>query len=350
LPLAFALISAILFGIGTPFAKVLVEDVEPVVLAGLLYLGAFAGLTFYSLVGRAVGKRGTAAEPLRRKDVPWLAGATISGGVIAPICLMTGLTLTTGFAASLMLNLEGLATAVIAYIFFRENLGWRLGVAIACMTAAGILLSWDPGTSALTLSGPLLLLAAGVAWGIDNNLTRHISSRNPLQISLIKGLVASTVSLSIALVLGLGIPVDRSLVFALALGSVSYGASLVFFILALQGMGAARTGAFYSIGPFVGAAVSLILLDESLSWTMLPAALLMLVGMIAIVYERHSHAHAHQEVTHAHLHSHDDLSHDHTHESLRIGQHTHEHTHHAVSHDHVHWPDIHHRHDHGDDL
>jgi drug/metabolite transporter (DMT)-like permease len=347
LPLAFAVISAVLFGIGTPFAKVLVEDVEPVVLAGLLYLGAFSGLTIYLLVGSAVRKKDATAEPLRRTDVLWLAGATLSGGVVAPICLMTGLTLTTGFSASLMLNLEGLATAVIAYLIFRENVGWRLGVAIVCMTAAGVLLSWDPSASALTLSGPLLLLAAGIAWGIDNNLTRHISSRNPFQISRIKGLVAGTVSLSIALVLGFGIPVGRSLIFALALGSVSYGASLVFFILALQGMGAARTGAFYSIGPFVGAAASLVLLEESLIWTMLPAALLMLVGMMAIVYERHSHVHEHEEVIHTHLHSHDDLSHDHTHESLRTGQHIHEHTHHADSHDHVHWPDIHHRHDHG---
>ena len=343
------MISATLFGIGTPFAKILTEDVEPVVLAGLLYLGAFAGLTIYVLVRRVVRKSRLASEPLDRKDVPWLAGATVSGGIVAPICLMTGLTLTTGFAASLLLNLESLATAVIAYLFFRENLGWRLGIAVVCMTAAGILLSWDQSTSALTVSGPLLLLAAGIAWGVDNNLTRHISGKNPVQISQIRGLVAGTSSVSIALLLGFGVPTDRSLIFALILGAISYGASLVLFIQALQGMGASRTGAFFSVGPFVGAAVSVVLLNEWLGWTMLPAVVLMLMGVVAIVYERHSHVHTHEEVTHTHLHSHDDFSHDHFHEASPTGQHIHEHTHYSVSHDHIHWPDIHHRHDHGDE-
>jgi len=348
MPIIFAVVSASLFGIGTPFAKILTEDVEPVVLAGLLYLGAFAGLTIYVLIRRATGKRPTASEPLKRKDIPWLAGATLSGGIVAPICLMTGLTLSTGFAASLLLNLEGLATAIIAYLFFRENLGWRLGIAVACMTVAGILLSWDPSTGILTVSGPLLLLAAGVAWGVDNNLTRHISDKNPVQISQIKGLVAGTASVSIALLLGLGVPADRSLIFALILGAVSYGASLVLFIQALQGMGASRTGAFFSVGPFVGAGVSVVMLSEWIGWTMLPAAILMLVGVLAMVYERHSHVHAHEKVTHTHLHSHDDFSHDHLHEVPPTGQHLHEHTHDPGSHSHIHWPDIHHRHDHGD--
>lgn len=347
MPMAFAVTSATLFGIGTPFAKVLVEDVEPVVLAGLLYLGAFVGLTVYYLIRRAFRKRYVEGGALVREDVPWLAGATLSGGVIAPICLMTGLTLTTGYAASLLLNLEGFATAMIAYFIFKENLGWRLGAAVVCMTTGGILLSWDPDTGALTVSGPLLL-AAGVAWGIDNNLTRHISCRNPVQISQIKGLVAGTVSVSIGLLLGFGVPIDQSLIFALALGAVSYGASLVFFIQALQGMGASRTRAFFSLGPFVGATVSLLLLNESLEWMMLFAAVLMLVGVLAIVYERHAHVHAHEEVCHTHLHSHEDPSHDHFHETPPTGQHTHEHAHHALSREHDHWPDVHHRHDHRD--
>ncbi len=345
----FAVAAATLFGISTPFAKILVEDVEPIALAGLLYLGAFAGLTIYFLTGKALG-RGPAGQPLERKDVPWLAGATFSGGFVAPICLMTGLTLTTGFAASLMLNLEGLATAVIAYLFFRENLGWRLGVAVACMTAAGILLSWDSSTSALTLSGPLLLLAAGIAWGVDNNLTRQISGKNPVQISQIKGLVAGSASVSVALLLGFRIPINVGLLFALILGAISYGASLVFFIQALQGLGASRTGTFFSLGPFVGAAASIVLLRDWLGWVMLPAAVLMLVGVAAIAFERHSHLHVHEEVTHTHLHSHDDFAHDHTHAVGESDRHIHEHTHYAQSHDHVHWPDIHHRHDHKDDT
>ncbi len=346
-PIAFALASAALFGIGTPFAKILTGEIEPVALAGLLYLGAFVGLSLFALV-LFMARRGEQGAPLSRKDAPWLAGATLSGGIVAPICLMIGLTYTTGFTASLLLNLEGLATAAIAYLVFRENLGWRLAVAVACMTVAGILLSWDLATGTLTLSGPLLLLAAGVAWGIDNNLTRQISAKDPVRISQIRGLIAGATSLSIALLLGFRVAFDQNIVFALVLGAISYGASLVFFIKALQGMGASRTGAFFSLGPFVGAAVSAVLLNEWLGWVMIPSALLMAVGVLAIVYERHTHLHAHEAITHSHLHSHDEHGHDHLHEGLPVGQHVHEHTHTATVHEHLHWPDIHHRHDHGD--
>ena len=346
MPVAFAMTAAILFGAGTPFAKILVGDVEPIMLAGLLYLGAFIGLCVYALFARITkGTRGSGA-PLVREDIPWLAGSTLSGGIVAPICLMTGLTLTTGFTASLLLNLEGLATAVIAYLVFKENLGWRLGAAVVCMTVAGILLSWDSSTGAITVSGPLLLLAAGVSWGVDNNLTRKISHKDSVRISQIKGLVAGGTSVALALLLGFALPANLDLVLALLLGSVSYGASLVFFIQALQGMGASRTGAFFSLGPFVGAAVSVALLRESLSLAVIPAALLMLAGVLAIVYERHSHAHAHDEITHTHLHAHDDQMHGHPHDGPAEGQHVHEHTHPSVTHDHIHWPDIHHRHEH----
>ncbi len=347
-PILFAVISAVLFGIGTPFAKILVEQLEPIALAGLLYIGAFVGLMAYYLASRIFRRAPAASAPLERKDAPWLAGATISGGIVAPICLMTGLTWITGFSASLLLNLEGLATAIIAFVFFRENLGRRLGIAIACMTAAGILLSWNSDTGAFSITGSLLLAGAGIAWGIDNNLTRHISGKNPVHISQVKSLIAGSTSILIGLLLGFKIPLDESLVFALIVGAVSYGSSLVLFIQALQGLGASRTGAFFSLGPFVGAAVSVVLLNESLGWLMLPAALLMLAGMVAIVYERHSHVHTHEAVKHTHLHSHDDSWHDHLHEPSVRGQHLHEHTHRGGTHDHIHWPDIHHRHDHAE--
>lgn len=346
IPVLFAILSASLFGISVPFAKLLVEGIDPVVLAGLLYIGAFVGLSIYAIVARVARGERTHYTHLDRKDAPWLAGATISGGIVAPICLITGLTFTTGFAASLLLNLEGLMTALIAYLFFKENLGWKLGMAVVCMTAAGVLLSWDSSTGMISVAGPLLLLAAGIAWGIDNNLTRQISGKNPVQIAQVKGLIAGTASLSIALVIGSNAPAFGSLVVALILGSISYGASLVLFVQALQGMGASRTGAFFSIGPFVGAIVSIILLNEWLGWIMLPAAALMFAGVIAIVYERHSHAHVHEEAVHSHLHSHDDFSHDHTHPVPVDRLHVHEHTHRSASHDHAHWPDIHHRHDH----
>ena len=348
IPVAFAIISASLFGIGTPFAKMLIGEIEPIVLAGLLYSGAFLGLSIYAVLNRVLSKERSRSAPLDKKDAPWIAGATVSGGIVAPVCLMTGLTFTTGFAASLLLNLEGLATALIAYFFFKENLGWRLGVAVTCMTVSGIFLSWDPSTNAISLAGPLLLLAAGIAWGVDNNLTRHISCKDPVQIAQVKGLVAGSASLLIALLLGLGVPTNLNIVLALVLGSVSYGASLVFFIQALRGMGASRTGAFFSIGPFFGAALSVVLLNEGLGWTVVPAAVLMIIGVLAIVYERHSHRHTHEEATHSHPHPHDDMSHDHCHEIPVNGQHQHEHVHYPESHDHVHWPDIHHRHGHED--
>lgn len=348
-PILFIVLSASLFGVGTPFAKVLVDDIDPVVLAGLLYIGAFLGLSIYAGLARlSRGSRARTAS-LERIDAPWLAGATISGGIIAPICLMTGLTLTTGFAASLLLNLEGLATALIAYALFKENLGWKFGIAVICMTVAGVMLSWDSDSGAISVGGPLLLLAAGIAWGIDNNLTRHISSKSPVRIAQVKGAIAGTASLSIAVILGLNVPADGSLILALVLGSVSYGASLVLFVQALQGMGASRAGAFFSIGPFMGAIVSIVLLDEWLGWMMLPAAGLMLAGVVVVVYERHSHIHGHEGITHAHLHSNDDPSHEHYHPAQMNGQHVHEHTHYPELHDHVHWPDIHHRHGHEKD-
>jgi drug/metabolite transporter (DMT)-like permease len=348
-PVLFIILSASLFGVGTPFAKILVDDIDPIVLAGLLYIGAFVGVSIYAGLARISRESSVRNISLERKDAPWMAGATISGGIIAPICLMTGLTLTTGFAASLLLNLEGLATALIAYALFKENLGWKIGIAVICMTVAGVMLSWDTGSGAIRVGGPLLLLVAGIAWGIDNNLTRHISSKSPVQIAQVKGAIAGTVSLSVAVVLGLNMPSDGSIILALVLGSVSYGASLVLFVLALRGMGASRAGAFFSIGPFVGAVVSIVLLDEWLGWMMLPAAGLMLAGIIVIVYERHSHIHSHEGITHAHLHSNDDPTHDHVHPVPVMEPHVHEHIHPPDSHDHVHWPDIHHRHDHEED-
>jgi len=346
-PLTFIMISASLFGVGLPLAKLLVRDIPPVALAGLLYLGAFVGLFLFS-IGRK--KKTTASHstvaPLERRDLPWLAGAVLTGGVLAPIMLMTGLSLVSGFSASLLSNLEGVATAMIAVLIFKENAGRRLWLALVCMTVAGIFLTWDPARAEFTILGPLLIVSAMVCWGIDNNLTRSIADKDPIQITMIKSLAGGTTSLSLALILGLRMPPGYAIALALLLGSFSYGISLVFFIKALQGLGSFRTGAFFSLSPFIGAMASLIIFREWIGWVRFPAVGLMILGVWIIYNERHSHVHLHAAVTHVHLHSHSDAHHLHRHSEAVREPHTHEHTHFEWAHAHVHWPDTHHRHEH----
>jgi len=237
------------------------------------------------------------------------------------------------------------ATAIIAVLFFRENAGRRLWLALLCMTAAGVFLSWSPEQGKFNIIGPLLILLAAVCWGIDNNLTRHISEKSPIQITYIKGLVGGIVSLSVVLILGINVPWNLSLLFALLLGSMSYGVSLVFFIKALKGLGSSRTGTFFSVGPFIGALASVIILKEWVGWIMFPAFLLMVSGVWLVISEKHGHTHTHTAITHAHAHKHDDLHHLHKHPD-EVGEHTHEHSHPELNHSHTHWPDSQHRHAH----
>jgi drug/metabolite transporter (DMT)-like permease len=346
-PLLYAIISAVLFGLSAPLSKLLLGDISATALAGLLYLGAFAGLTLYSVVTHQ--KSATAesnANKLEKKDWPWLLGATAAGGIVAPISLLIGLNLVSGFAGSLLLNMEGLCTALIAVAVFKENSGRNLWLALICMTAAGVFLSWDSTQSHFNIAGPLLILLATFCWGIDNNLTRHISEKNPVQITTVKGLIAGAVSLSLALILNQKIPWSISIFYALLLGAFSVGISLVFFIKALKGLGASRTGTFFSMGPFVGALASLVIFKNWTEWIILPAFIFMAAGMWFIFNERHAHTHLHPNVTHSHAHKHDDLHHTHEHQPPVKGTHTHEHIHPPLSHTHVHWPDTHHRHAH----
>jgi drug/metabolite transporter (DMT)-like permease len=349
-PLIFIIISASLFGISTPLAKLLVGDIAPVALAGLLYLGAFVGLSLYALVrNKRVVDQNKKSAPLEKKDLPWLTGAILTGGILGPISLMTGLTLVSGFSASLLLNLEGLATVLIAVFVFRENTGKRLWMALVCMTIAGVLLTWDPTQDKFTITGPLLIIFAMICWGIDNNLTRNISDKDPIQITQVKGFVAGITSLSLALILGMKISLNITIVFALLLGSFSYGVSLVFFIKALKGLGSSRTGTFFSLAPFIGAIASLIILKEWIGWTMLPAAGFMLLGIWLMGSEKHAHFHIHKPITHTHSHVHTDMHHLHEHTDDVHEPHTHEHTHNEITHVHPHFPDTHHRHEHKKD-
>ena len=345
-PLIYIFVSAALFGISPPLAKLLVQDIPPVALAGLLYLGAFMGLSLYSIIKGVFSDESVRSTNLKKGDYPWLFGAVVSGGIIAPICLMLGLNLISGFATSLLLNLEGIFTAVIAVIFFDEKAGKRLWLALMCMTVAGVFLTWDSSQSKFNFLGPLLVTFAMLCWGIDNNLTRNISTRNPIQITRIKGFVSGLVSISLAYTLGINIQWDVSILYALLLGSFSYGISLVFFIKALEGLGSFRTGIFFSLAPFIGAVTSLILLQEWIGWVMFPAIMLTVAGVWLISTEKHLHLHLHQEVIHTHLHNHKDSHHIHEHAGIVHEPHVHEHKHPEESHIHSHWPDTHHRHEH----
>lgn len=344
-PVIFVVISAFLYGLSQPLAKLLLNDITPVAMAGLLYAGSFAGLSLFSLIPGTTGSK--KYVPVSRKDLPYLAGSVISGGILAPICMMLGLSYVSGFTASLFGNLEAVATALIAYLFFKENTGKRLWIALTLMTAAVILLAWDPGQGKFAVTGPIFLLLGMICWGIDNNVTCVISDKDPIFIARVKSIVSGLISITIAVVvLGAKIRPDIMLVYALTLGAFSYGASLVFFIKSLEKLGSARTGALFSVAPFVGAIGSLIILKDWPGWTMFPAAGLMAGGAWLILNESHSHFHCHESVTHVHQHNHDDLHHTHCHDELAPEPHAHEHTHPDENHEHAHTPDSHHRHGH----
>jgi drug/metabolite transporter (DMT)-like permease len=338
-PITYIVLSAALFGISTPVAKLLVSDISPVALAGLLYLGAFLGLGLLRL--SRLG--GSEESELKREEVPYLIGSIISGGVIAPILLMTGIASVTGIASSLLLNLEGVATALIAWLAFKEVVGQRTWSALALMTMAGVLLALDTGGGETSVFGAALIVMAMFFWGLDNNLTRRIAGTGPRRIAMLKGLVAGTASLSLAFLLGQGPSLGPDMLAALVLGSLSYGVSLVLFIMALDSLGSARTGAFFALGPFIGAVVSVPLLGEVPELAMLPAGILMAIGVYLLLTERPTNLHWHPRVVHSHVHDHTG-EHTHAHSPPVAGTHSHEHVHEAVLHEHEHDRDQQHQH------
>ncbi len=340
--------SAILFGVGTPLAKLLLGEIHPVALAGLLYAGVFFGLGAYLGYKRLRGRSPKTARetPLERRDLPWLAGAILAGGIIAPICLMLGLSHVSGFTGSLLLNFEAVATALIAVLLFKENAGRGVWTALALMTAGGVLLSWNSGGGRVEAAGPLLILAAMAGWGLDNNLTRQISDKDPVQIAMVKGLFSGAASLILAFALGKGIALQLPVAGGLAVGALCYGLSLVLFIKGLKGLGAFRTGALFSLAPFAGALASVLVLGDRVRPAMAAAGLLMAAAATLVVREKHVHAHHHGRLSHAHAHIHSDMHHGHPHEPAVREPHSHEHIHEEMDHVHGHWPDSSHRHIH----
>jgi drug/metabolite transporter (DMT)-like permease len=342
----FAILAAALFGISTPLAKLLLGSVEPVLLAGLLYVGSGTGLSVVYALRRS-RRAAPSGSPLQGKDVRWLAGAIVLGGVLGPVLLMLGLTATPASAAALLLNLEGLFTALLAWFVFHENFDRRIAVGMALILAGGCVLSWPAGEHAGLPLGSLLVAAACFCWGVDNNLTQRVSAGDPILIAALKGLVAGSVNLLIAGCLGAKVPSAAIGAAALGVGFVGYGVSLVLFVLALRHLGTARTGAYFSLAPFLGAAVALLLLREPLGPTFVLAAVLMGVGVWLHLTERHDHQHQHEALEHSHRHVHDE-HHRHHHEAEvdLTRPHTHWHAHAPLKHRHPHYPDIHHRHRH----
>ena len=340
-----ALLSAALFGASTPFAKLLLGAIDPWMMAGLLYLGAGSGLAVVHL-SRAALRLPAAEAPLRRSDLPWLALVILAGGVGGPLLLMFGLARSDAASASLLLNLEGLATMGIAWLAFRENVDRRLLVGAFAILAGAALLSWQ-GTASLNW-GALLIAGACLCWGIDNNLTRKLSSADPVQIAMVKGLVAGAFNLLMALTGGASLPSTGTLLVAGGVGFLGYGVSLALFVLALRHLGAARTGAYFSLAPFVGATVAVLMLGDPLSAKLMIAGGLMGLGLWLHLSERHDHAHFHEELQHEHRHWHDEHHrHEHGPGSPPGEPHTHWHRHARLKHRHPHYPDLHHRHGHG---
>jgi drug/metabolite transporter (DMT)-like permease len=343
----YALAAAALFGGSTPFAKLLVGRVEPVLLAALLYLGSGCGLLAWHWPGTRGRQHGAAEAPLRQADFPWLGGAVLFGGVIGPVLLMYGLTATPGSTASLLLNLEGVLTALLAWFVFRENFDSRIALGMVAITAGGALVSWEGRPEAGMPWGAFAVIGACLAWAIDNNLTRKVSAGDPVQIAAIKGLVAGTVNLVIALARGSELPGVWTVLACGAVGLVGYGFSLTLFVLALRNLGTARTGAYFSIAPFVGAVISILLLGDRPTTSFFLAAALMCIGVWLHLTERHDHEHDHEAMSHEHSHVHDEHhKHEHGPDDPPGEPHSHPHDHLAMRHSHPHYPDIHHRHSH----
>ncbi len=351
--MAYAVVAALLFGVSAPLSKLLLTKVDPIALAGLLYLGAGIFLGILALVSHAFtpAPRGRAPSHreagLERRDLPWLAGAVVAGGVVGPILLLFGLSTTPAATASLLLNFEVVSTALMARAVFHEAVGWRTWAAVAVVAAGGVLLSVDPSAGWGFTPGGLLILGACVFWGLDNNLTRQISLHDPKLITTVKGLVAGGFSLGLAVSLGRSLPSYATVLEALAVGAACYGASITLFVHSLRRLGTARTGAVFAAAPFAGAVASFALFPEAPRAFFYGGAFLMASALVLLLQERHVHWHTHQTIVHTHTHMHDEHhAHMHTPEVAESTRHTHAHTHAPLEHSHPHTPDAHHRHSH----
>jgi drug/metabolite transporter (DMT)-like permease len=336
-----ALTAAIFFGASAPIAKLLLgDDIAAIYLAAFLYLGSGSG-TFLVRQTQRIRTKDSEAD-IKSGDIKWLAGAIISGGILAPIILMISLQSTPASTASLLLNFEGVGTTIIALLFFKEAIGRRAWTAIIVITLASIFLSTNFNEGFGISFGALGIILACVLWGLDNNFTRNISGKDPFAIVAWKGLVAGTFSFFLAFFLGNQLPSLPTILYTLLLGFISYGLSTMLFIRSMRGLGAARTSALYGTAPLAGVLLSIVIFGELPSFFFIIAAILMIGGALLLINENHEHSHSHTAMLHDHSHSHDST---HAHDDSK-GVHSHEHEHPAEEHEHDHMPDIHHRHGH----
>ena len=339
---AEALGAALIFGASTPFSKQLGDGVNPVVVAGLLYLGSGIGLTTSLVLKPSTGRESS----LKKSDLAPLLGVLVFGGVLAPILLLVGLRTTPSATASLLLNLEAVFTALGAWVFAREHADRRIVLGMIVIVAGGALLSFDPGGGFGITAGSVAIAGACACWGIDNVVTRPLSIRDPRQIAATKGIVAGSVNLLLGLAIGGHLPSLAKVLATMLTGLLGYGLSLVLYVRAVRTLGTARTGAYYAAAPFVGAGIGLTWLREPVGMLFVPALLLMLLGLALHLTEQHGHSHAHVAIDHAHAHDHDDPHHLHGADRPDQVGGSLEHRHETTEHSHDHTPDTHHRHDH----
>lgn len=348
-PLVQVILAAILFGASAPLSKILLGQVAPVMLAALLYLGSGIGLILFKIFQRAVKRKENEEAPLGKKDLLWLLGAVFFGGAAAPILNMSGLQITPASTASLLLNFEGVATTVIAAVFFKEAIGKRAWSAVLLVTFAGIILSWDFTNQWGLSKGAFFIILACICWGMDNNFTRNISLKDPFSIVIIKGLGAGSFSLLLSLLLKVEVPGAYIIISGMLLGFFSYGLSILLFVIAMRGLGSARTSTLFGMAPFIGALISFLICGDKPQITFIISLPLMLLGAVLLLRENHCHKHLHRAVTHEHRHCHTDGHHNHVHAPGEVpedGYHSHMHSHEEMWHEHEHVPDIHHRHKH----
>jgi drug/metabolite transporter (DMT)-like permease len=339
-----AILAAALFGMSAPFSKLLLIEIPPLMMSSLLYLGAGAGtLVIYNI--KKVSKTEFAEAALSKQELPFIILMVLLD-IAAPIALMLGLTMTTSSNAALLNNFEIAATSIIALVIFKEAIGKRLWLSIVFITIASIILSIDDFRNISFSAGSIFILLACVFWGLENNCTRKLSIKDPLQIIIIKGIGAGFGAFVIALLANQIVWKPIFISMALILGFFAYGMSIFFYVTAQRSLGAARTSAYYAIAPFIGVGISFIIFNQPITVSFLAASGIMILGTYFAIFEKHVHQHLHTCIEHDHRHNHSDEHHNHSHESIIHDQHTHLHVHEKIMHNHQHTPDIHHAHEH----
>lgn len=335
-----ALLAAALFGVSTPLVQRWGVGLGAFTTAALLYAGA-------ALVGVLSRRRIEREARVRRDDLARLLAMAAFGAVVGPVALAWGLQRTSGTSASLMLTLEALFTAMLAWRLYRETMDGRVWAAMALLLTGGMVLVLDQGRAGgAQLWGLLAVLLATAAWGVDNTLSRALAERDPGQVVLAKAALGASATAALAVAFGEPWPPAVAALALLAIGATGYGLSLRFYLLAQRAFGAARTGSVFAFAPFIGAALAVALGERSPSRLMALGSVLMLVGVVLHLAESHGHEHEHEALEHEHAHGHDDGHHDHPHDPMPAGEHSHRHRHTPQRHSHPHVPDAHHDHGH----